>query len=117
LNTGWIILSNLKTSSTRILSNLLKAQKVIGGVHRGEFYISNVAVYPEFRGLGLGNELMTNAERCAGTKYLKYVSLDVEVENESAIKLYKKLGYEIIGGSKSLYLGKKFNFYRMVKKL
>ncbi len=90
---------------------------MIGQCRRSEFYISNVAVYPEFRGVGIGNKLMLNAEKEARSRGLRYISLDVEVENENAINLYKKFGYEITGKIKTLSLSKEFKFYRMVKRL
>ncbi|NCQ53322.1 MAG: GNAT family N-acetyltransferase, partial [Caldiserica bacterium] len=48
------MVKKLKFSFIKILKNLLKAKRVIGIVREGEFYISNIAVYPEFRGMGLG---------------------------------------------------------------
>ena len=45
------------------------------------------------------------------------MSLDVEIENKGAIKVYKKLGYRIIGDIKILELRKTFEFYRMIKEL
>jgi ribosomal protein S18 acetylase RimI-like enzyme len=117
LNTGVLMLRKLNAYSSKIICNLLKAERVIGKVNKGEFYISNVAVYPEFRGIGLGNELMLNAEKIARSTKNKSISLDVEVQNEGAINLYKKLGFKIIGNIKILKLREAFKFYRMIKKL
>jgi ribosomal protein S18 acetylase RimI-like enzyme len=111
------MVKKLKFSFIKILKNLLKAKRVIGIVREGEFYISNIAVYPEFRGIGLGNELMLNAEKIARSTKNKSMSLDVEIENKGAIKVYKKLGYRIIGDIKILELRKTFEFYRMIKEL
>jgi len=111
------MVKKLKFSFIKILKNLLKAKRVIGIVREGEFYISNIAVYPEFRGIGLGNELMLNAEKIARSAKNKSMSLDVEIENKGAIKVYKKLGYRIIGDIKILELRKTFEFYRMIKEL
>ncbi len=83
---------------------------------RDEYYISNVAIYPEFRGSGLGTKLMLYAEQTASKRNLKYLSLDVERENETAINLYKKLGYKITE-EKTLDLGEVFSFFRMVKEI
>lgn len=117
LNTGLLLLFGMGIRKKKIITNLLKAQMKIGSVRRGEFYISNIAVYPEFRGLGIGNKLMLNAERIARERKLRFISLDVEVDNEGAINLYKKLGYEIVGKIKVLHLSKDFKFYRMIKTL
>ncbi|HEM55549.1 GNAT family N-acetyltransferase [Caldisericum sp.] len=99
-----------------ILKNLIKAYTKIGKVLRDEYYISNVAIYPEFRGSGLGTKLMLYAEQTASKRNLKYLSLDVERENETAINLYKKLGYKITE-EKTLDLGEVFSFFRMVKEI
>jgi ribosomal protein S18 acetylase RimI-like enzyme len=117
VNTGLLMVKKLKFSFIKILKNLLKAKRVIGIVREGDFYISNIAVYPEFRGMGLGNELMLNAEKIARSTKNKSMSLDVEIENKGAIKVYKKLGYRIIGDIKILELRKTFEFYRMIKNL
>jgi ribosomal protein S18 acetylase RimI-like enzyme len=111
------MMKKLKFSFIKILKNLLKAKRVIGIVREGEFYISNIAVYPEFRGMGFGTELMLHIEKNAIKKKNKSMSLDVEVQNEGAINLYKKLGYRIIGDIKILELRKTFEFYRMIKEL
>jgi len=117
LKTGILMLMKLNFHSIKIIGNLLKAERTIGKVNKGEFYISNVAVYPEFRGIGLGNELMLNTEKIARSTKNKSMSLDVEIENKGAIKVYKKLGYRIIGDIKILELRKTFKFYRMIKEL
>ena len=111
------MVKKLKFSFIKILKNLLKAKRVIGIVREGEFYISNIAVYPEFRGMGLGTELMLHIEKNAIKKKNKSLSLDVEVQNEGAINLYKKLGFKIIGDIKILKLRETFKFYRMIKEL
>ncbi|OIP13316.1 MAG: hypothetical protein AUJ99_02370 [Caldisericum sp. CG2_30_36_11] len=117
VNTGLLMVKKLKFSFIKILKNLLKAKRVIGIVREGEFYISNIAVYPEFRGMGLGTELMLHIEKNAIKKKNKSLSLDVEVQNEDAINLYKKLGFKIISDIKILKLRETFKFYRMIKNL
>ncbi|WP_342508010.1 GNAT family N-acetyltransferase [Sporosarcina sp. FSL K6-2383] len=61
-----------------------------------ELYIDTVCIDPEFRGKGIGSQLFTYAEEVAQQKDIKKLSLNVEVEKESAIRLYKRLGYEIV---------------------
>ena len=117
LKTGILMLMKLNFHSIKIIGNLLKAERTIGKVNKGEFYISNIAVYPEFRGIGLGNELMLHIEKNAIKKKNKSLSLDVEVQNEDAINLYKKLGFKIISDIKILKLRETFKFYRMIKNL
>ncbi len=54
-----------------------------------------IAVYPEFRGRGLGTNLLGVIEKEAKRIGSRRVALDVEISDEGAIKLYKRLGYDI----------------------
>lgn len=114
ISTFFNILHTLKDNKFSVIMNLLKAYRKIGKVLPNEYYVSNVAIYPEFRGSGLGTKLMLNAEQTASKRKMKYISLDVEADNETAVNLYKKLGYKITE-EKILNLDKTFYFYRMVK--
>lgn len=116
LHTGLLLVKYLKWSLVTGILYLLKAQNVVGKVAENEYYISNLAVYPEFRGLGLGTMLLLEIEREArGTSNNKIV-LDVETNNKGAIKLYEKLGYIIERESPRLKSDKKtFEFFRMCK--
>ena len=73
------MVKKLKFSFIKILKNLLKAKRVIGIVREGEFYISNIAVYPEFRGMGLGTELMLHIEKNAIKKKIKVCRLTLKL--------------------------------------
>jgi ribosomal protein S18 acetylase RimI-like enzyme len=61
-----------------------------------EYYIEHLAVLPEKRGQGLGTQLIEFAESQARTKWLKRVTLDVEIENEGARRLCERLGFQTI---------------------
>ncbi len=87
-----------------------------GWVCEEEYYISNIAVFPEYRGMGIGTGLMARVEDDTKRKGLKKTALDVEMENLGAIKLYQRLGYRIIKESSVKLAGKLFRFYRMDKK-
>jgi len=116
LSTFFNIMHTAKGNKFAIIKNLLKAYRVIGKVFPNEYYVSNVAIYPEFRGSGFGTKLMLHAEQTAKRRNLKYISLDVEKENEAAVNLYKTLGYKITS-EKTLTLNTQFNFYRMRKEI
>ena len=60
----------------------------------GSFYVCGVAVYPEFRGQGIGKRFMALSEQQARDRNLRKVSLIVFEQNEGATRLYKALGYE-----------------------
>lgn len=68
-----------------------------------EFYITNIAVFPEFRQKGYGEKLLNHllfvsAEECAD-----FVTLEVRKSNTKAIKLYEKMGFELKGERKNFY--------------
>ncbi len=62
-----------------------------------EGHIMNIAVVPEMRGQGLGEELM-RAMLQQGTQLgIIYWTLEVRVSNIAAIKLYEKVGFTSAG--------------------
>ena len=62
-----------------------------------EGHIMNIAVEPEMRGQGLGEELM-RAMLQQGTQLgIIYWTLEVRVSNIAAIKLYEKVGFTSAG--------------------
>lgn len=85
-----------------------------------EYYISNLAVFKEFRGKGFGVELLKKAEELAREKGYNKLSLTVEFYNKEAKRIYEKFGfYE----TDKVVLPKKYHkysidgFYKMVKVL
>lgn len=61
-----------------------------------ELYIDTVCIDPKFRGKGIGSQLFAFAEEIAKQTGHSKLSLNVETQKESAIRLYKRLGYEIV---------------------
>ncbi|MER2088805.1 MAG: GNAT family N-acetyltransferase [Sporosarcina sp.] len=61
-----------------------------------ELYIDTVCIDPAFRGKGIGTQLFQHAEVIAKQKNIAKLSLNVETQKEPAIRLYKRLGYEIV---------------------
>lgn len=59
-------------------------------------WIGGVGVVPAHRGRGVGEELMRRVHEVARELGLERVWLEVIVENEPALRLYEKLGYERI---------------------
>ena len=91
-------------------------------------HIEGVAVTEQFQGQGIGTRLIQKAEGIAKQKGFVYLGLAVNIENERAIKLYQKLGYQHskFGTFKSSYSfkdpqGKRIRCYEkcvyLVKKL
>ncbi len=115
--TGLLMLKEMKAEFVRRLPWIIKAESVLGNVKKGELYISNVAIYPEYRSQGIGSKLILQAEQEAGAAGVRVASLEVEAGNASAIKLYSRLGYSIVSECAFRLGGSYFYSYRMSKKL
>lgn len=94
--------------------------KSIPPVLEDEYYVEHLAVLPEKRGQGIGKQLMDFAETLAKAKALERVVLDVEIGNERARRLYKRLGFMEAKFAIDKKYCKKFGFQgsiRMVKSI
>lgn len=60
------------------------------------WYVCGVALYPEHRGHGLGTRLMQLAKDQARRNGFEKVSLVAFAQNEGSVRLYQRLGYEIM---------------------
>ena len=82
-------------------------EKVLGYIGAqeicGEAYIANVAVHPEYRRMGLGERLISEAAEGAKTRLCEFITLEVRKSNAPAIALYRKEGYNIAGERKNFY--------------
>lgn len=61
----------------------------------GRWYINVLAVYPEYRGQGIGKALLTHAG-AVGRIAPKGMAIIVASQNDRALKLYKRAGYEAV---------------------
>ena len=78
--------------------------------------ICNVAVMPECRRHGVGEVLVADLIRRAKEKNAFVIMLAVRRSNVPAIKLYEKMGFELVGERKNFYDKPKedallYNFY------
>lgn len=69
----------------------------------GEGYITNVAVYKEFRGMGIGKMLLDEMIEFAKNNDAEFISLEVRISNAVAISLYEKMGFLCEGRRKNFY--------------
>jgi ribosomal protein S18 acetylase RimI-like enzyme len=114
--TGLVLLRHLGPGLLLRLVPLLRLQGMIGRVGAAAYYISNVAVYPEQRGKGIGGALLQRAEEEARAAGAVEVVLDVETDNHGARRLYERSGYQVQGRTAEVRLaGRAFSFYRMGK--
>ena len=68
-----------------------------------EGYITNVAVFPEFRRQGVAAKLIAVFENFARGNKLAFLTLEVRPSNTAAIALYKGFGFEEEGRRKNYY--------------
>lgn len=69
----------------------------------GEVYIGTIAVDTEFRKQGIGTKLLNRVISYCEKNNSSMLTLEVRVSNESAVKLYEKLGFENLGVRKNFY--------------
>ena len=63
----------------------------------------NIAVHPEYRNRGIACALVSELIALLKNQNVISLMLEVRVSNESAINLYKKLGFEELGIRKKFY--------------
>ena len=68
-----------------------------------EAHITNVAVSPNFRRQNVGEALLVAIIKSCYKEMVKYLTLEVRVSNEPAIKLYEKYGFKSLGVRKGYY--------------
>lgn len=68
-----------------------------------EGYVANIAVLPEYRRLGIADDLLKAALERSAEMRLSFLSLEVRKSNSAAIALYKKYGFEKVGERKRFY--------------
>ena len=96
----------------------LKLNRHFPGIEDDELFISNLAIFEEYRGKGVATKLLDKAEEMAIEKGLNKLSLYVETDNLHAKRVYEKRGFKEV---KKAVLPESYNkynlygFYKMVK--
>ncbi len=85
----------------------LNCEHVLGyiGAHNilGEVYITNVAVRPIYRNQGVGKALVEELFNECEKENSDFITLEVRKSNTTAIKLYEKCGFSLVGERKNFY--------------
>ena len=68
-----------------------------------EVHISTFAVKPDFRMQGIGEDLLKTALISAWERGARVATLEVRESNDSAIRLYEKLGFGVVGSRARYY--------------
>lgn len=85
----------------------LKVEKVVGyvGMHNicSCGYLTNIAVLPEYRRLGIAKELLRRIISLGENEDMEFISLEVRESNLVAINLYESLGFKEVGMRRNFY--------------
>ena len=68
-----------------------------------EGYITNVAVFPEYRRRGVAGQIIAVFDNFARGNRLAFLTLEVRPSNAAAIALYKGFGFEEVGRRRNYY--------------
>lgn len=69
----------------------------------GEGNITNIAVHPNFRHMGIGSKIVTELCNICTKNNCSDLTLEVRISNTPAIKLYEKIGFKNEGIRKNFY--------------
>ena len=83
----------------------------------GEGYVTNIAVFPEFKRRGVASLILFYAFSLARKLGLEFISLEVRESNNSAIALYQKFGFCKEGIRKNFYDNPKEDAIIMTRRL
>ena len=95
LTVGSSVYQGLNDTEGLVVNNITAEAIISGGmwVMIDEGHITNVAVHPEYRGIGLGNVVIEKLIAIAKEENLVAMTLEVRVSNFTAINLYRKYGF------------------------
>lgn len=68
-----------------------------------EGYITNVAVFPEYRRQGIAAQILQVFVQFAAANHLAFLTLEVRPSNAAATALYQGFGFEEVGRRKNYY--------------
>lgn len=68
-----------------------------------EAHVTNVAIRKPFRGMRLGEKLLTEMKRTAVAQGARFMTLEVRPSNQIARNLYEKMGFNVTGVRKGYY--------------
>ena len=94
-------------SAKYIVAKDMESNKVLGFIGiwiiLDEGDITNIAVHPEFRNLGIGEKLLSSMIELCDSLNCNIINLEVRSSNLPAISLYKKLNFLEVGLRKGYY--------------
>jgi ribosomal-protein-alanine N-acetyltransferase len=70
---------------------------------RDEMELISIAVHPDFKRRGVGDQMMGEMIRVARENDAAFIYLDVRASNHPAQKLYAKFGFQVVGVRRRYY--------------
>lgn len=102
----------LKEADSQRRSDLIARMESVRGlfprVASDEFYLSKMAVAPEFRRTGLGRRIVSEYLSVGRAEGFRRFKLDLWAENRGALRLYESLGFKVVRESVSAELDVKY---------
>jgi len=68
-----------------------------------EAQINNIAIHPDYQGRGFGEQTLRYVLDRLRENGIHFVSLEVRVSNLPALRLYRKIGFAVLGIRKEYY--------------
>ncbi len=94
LRTFLIMIRCLKWTFFKQMSELRQSGDIMAKTREGDYYLSNLAVYPQYRGQGYGTVIMDSLEAMARDMGCKRMVLDTESKKNRTVQFYKRRGYQ-----------------------
>jgi ribosomal-protein-alanine N-acetyltransferase len=90
-----------------VARNLYSGPRVLGffagWIIEDELHVNNIASHPDYRKIGIGQNLMESAIDEGRMRGVSFILLEVRSSNEPAQSLYRKLGFNFIGRRRDYY--------------
>jgi ribosomal-protein-alanine N-acetyltransferase len=68
-----------------------------------EVQVNNIAVHPDFRRLGIGEQVLCQVIEMVKWRGANFIGLEVRPSNLAALAMYKKIGFRMLGVRKNYY--------------
>lgn len=86
---------------------------VLSDIRKNDLYVAEIAIDEEFRGQGLGSEILSNIICHAKSENLNRVVIDADFRNEGAKALYERLGFKVFNKKRVKIGGFERGMYNM----
>lgn len=92
------LLGELRDGTFKIIGNTTgNIPSISDETAPGEYYLDSIAVFPEFRGMGVADALLDTFCTNAFSTGFERVGLIVDCENLKAEYIYSKIGFQMVG--------------------